>query len=129
MPDPLRTELRREAAGKSGAGSAREEGKLMKTGAKEIVFPSECRLLKGLTPEEYRDLCGCMKARELHLRNKQTFVIETDPCDRIGIVVSGAVQLSRTRIDGGRNVLETVLPNDTFGTTYVFRDVKTSASA
>lgn len=96
----------------------------MKTGAKEIVFPSECRLLQGLTPEEYRDLCGCMKARELHLRNKQTFVIETDPCDRIGIVVSGAVQLSRTRIDGGRNVLETVLPNDTFGTTYVFRDVK-----
>ena len=53
------------------------------------------------------------------------FIRETDPCKWIGVVVTGAVQLTRQRIDGGRSVLETVQSNDTFGTTYAFRDVAT----
>ena len=61
----------------------------------------------------------------LKLRNKETFIVESDPPDRIGIVVTGAVRLTRQRLDGGRNVLETIQPNDVFGTTYVFRDAPT----
>lgn len=92
---------------------------------KKIVYPSESRLLRDIPLEGFRRLCECMGVRELHLKNKETFVFESDPCLRIGIVVSGAVMLSRSRVDGGRNVLETILPYDVFGTTYVFRDVKT----
>lgn len=66
-----------------------------------------------------------MGVEELHLKNRQTFIVETDPSNRIGIVVSGAVRLSRQRIDGGRNVLETIPENGVFGMTYVFRDVST----
>ena len=73
-----------------------------------------------------------MNVRELQLKNKQVFITESDPCDRIGIVVSGAVRLTRQRLDGGRSVLETIPENGVFGATYVFRDVMTmgiSASA
>lgn len=90
-----------------------------------IIFPRACRLLKDISEEGFCRLCECMHVQELHLRKKQTFIVESDPCDRIGIVVMGAVQLTRQRMDGGRNVLETIRENGTFGTTYVFRDVPT----
>ena len=91
----------------------------------KIIFPVACRLLKDLGEDGFARICECMHAKELHLRNKETFIVESDPPDRIGIVVTGAVRLTRQRLDGGRNVLETIQPNDTFGTTYVFRDAPT----
>ena len=97
-----------------------------------VVFPRACRLLKDIGDEGFCRLCECMGVKELRLRNKQTFIVESDPCDRIGIVATGAVRLTRQRIDGGRSVLETSPANGVFGTTYVFRDVATmgiSASA
>ena len=93
-------------------------------GAK-ILFPRACRLLKGMSESEFARICECMQVRELHLKNKETFIREQDPCSRIGIVVMGAVRLSRQRLDGGRAVLETVHENGVFGTTYVFRDART----
>ena len=97
-----------------------------------VAFPRACRLLKDLNDECFCRICECMKVRELHLKNKQAFIGEADPCKCIGIVVSGAVRLTRQRIDGGRSVLETIPENGVFGATYVFRDVPTmgiSASA
>ena len=91
----------------------------------KFVYPVACRLLKDLGEEGFSRICECMHVQELHLKNKETFIRESDPCNRIGIVVMGAVQLSRQRINGGRAVLETIRENGTFGTTYVFRDVKT----
>ena len=90
-----------------------------------LIFPRACRLLKDIDDEGFCRLCECMGVKELHLRNKQTFIVESDPCTHIGIVVTGAVRLTRLRIDGGRNVLETIPENGVFGSTYVFRDVPT----
>lgn len=90
-----------------------------------VVFPRACRLLKDLDDEGFGRLCECMNVKELHLRNKQTFIVEPDPCDRLGIVVTGGVRLTRLRLDGGRSVLETIQPDGVFGSTYVFRDVST----
>ena len=96
-----------------------------KTTTPKIIFPRGCRLLKDIGDEGFAQLCECMNVQELHLKNKQTFITESSPCNRIGIVVTGAVRLTRLRIDGGRNVLETIPENCVFGTTYVFRDVPT----
>ena len=90
-----------------------------------VVFPRACRLLKDIDDEGFSRLCECMNVKELHLRNKQTFIVESDPCDRIGIVVTGGVRLTRLRLDGGRSVLETIQSDGVFGSTYVFRDVST----
>ena len=97
----------------------------MKSAKPKIIFPRACRLLKDLSDEEFERICECMHVRELRLRNRQMFIAESDPCASIGIVVTGAVRLTRQRIDGGRNVLETIPPNGVFGATYVFRDVST----
>ncbi len=90
-----------------------------------IIYPKACRLLKDLGEDGFKRICECMHAEELHLRNKEAFIFETDSCNKIGVVVMGAVQLTRKRIDGSRVVLEKVLANDSFGATYAFRDVKT----
>lgn len=92
--------------------------------SKAIAFPRLCRLLQDVDDAGFSRLCECMNVRELNLKNGDRFISETDPCRWVGIVVSGAVRLSRQRIDGGRNVLETVQAGDSFGATYVFRDVK-----
>ena len=102
--------------------TAHEPRKLRKA---PIIFPRACPLLKELDDEGFSRICECMRVQELHLKNKETFIVESDPCNRIGIVVTGAVRLTRTRIDGGRSVLETILENGVFGTTYVFRDAPT----
>ena len=91
----------------------------------KIIFPVACRLLKDLGEDGFARICECMHAKVLKLRNKETFIVESDPPDKIGIVVTGAVRLTRQRLDGGRNVLETIQPNDVFGTTYVCRDAPT----
>ena len=120
----MKTLEKKSSAKKSSAKRASAK-KSSATEKKEIVFPRACRLLQDLGEDGFRRICECMHVRELRLRNKETFIRESDPCTRIGVVVMGAVQLSRQRIDGGRSVLETIHENGTFGTTYVFRDVKT----
>ena len=61
----------------------------------KIIFPVACRLLKDLGEDGFARICECMHAKELKLRNKETFIVESDPPDRIGIVVTGAVRLTR----------------------------------
>ncbi len=90
-----------------------------------VAFPRGCRLLKDIDEEGFDRICECLNVKELHLKDKQTFITESDPCTRIGVVVSGAVLLTRLRIDGRRNVLEKIPANGVFGSTYVFRDVST----
>lgn len=91
----------------------------------KIIFPRACRLLKDLDEAGFRQICKCMNVRELRLKNKETFVRESDSCTCIGVVATGAVQLSRQQLDGSRAVLETISENGAFGMTYVFRDAKT----
>ena len=110
---------------RSSRPTSKRASKAPKTRKAKIIFPAACRLLKDLGEDGFARICECLNAKELHLRNKETFIVESDPPDRIGIVVTGAVRLTRQRIDGGRNVLETIQPNDVFGTTYVFRDAPT----
>ena len=113
------------SAAKKGSAAKRAVGNAGKSGKPPVVFPRACRLLKDIDDAGFSRLCECMQVKELHLRNKQTFIVESDPCNRIGIVVTGAVRLTRQRIDGGRNVLETIPECGVFGSTYVFRDVPT----
>ena len=107
---------------RSSRQTSKKGQKAPKAKKPKIIFPVACRLLKDLGEDGFARICECMHAKELKLRNKETFIVESDPPDRIGIVVTGAVRLTRQRLDGGRNVLETIQPNDVFGTTYVFRD-------
>ena len=97
----------------------------MKKTESKLIFPRTCRLMKDVDEAGFARLCECMHVKELHLKNKETFIRETYPCNRIGIVVLGAVQLSRQRMDGSRAVLETIREGGAFGMTYVFRDAKT----
>ena len=108
---------RQTSKGKRGVGTTPPRKTTSAPKKTKIIFPVACRLLKDLGEEGFARICECMHAKELKLRNKETFIVESDPCDRIGIVVTGAVRLSRQRLDDGRNVLETIQPNDTFGTT------------
>ena len=96
----------------------------MKKAENKMIFSCACRLLKDVDEAGFARLCECMHVKELHLKNKETFIREADPCNRIGIVVMGAVQLSRQRLDGSRAVLETIREGGAFGMTYVFRDAK-----
>lgn len=90
-----------------------------------LAFPLNCRLLRGLGEEGFRRICECMQVKERHLLDKEACIFEDSSCDQIGVVVSGAVRLTRRCPDGRRNVLEDVTANGVFGTTYAFRDSDT----
>ena len=96
----------------------------MKKPESKLIFPRACRLFKDVEEAGFARLCECMHVKELHLKNNETFIRESDPCNRIGVVVLGAVQLSRQRFDGSRAVLEAIREGGAFGMTYAFRDAK-----
>ena len=120
MKRETRMKAKAKAAAKPKAGAAAKP-----KAAGKFIYPCACRLLENIDRAGFDRLCECMKARELHLRPKETFIREKDPCLWVGVVVTGAVRLTRTRIDGGVSVLETVGANDVFGSTYVFRGAPT----
>ena len=96
----------------------------MKKPESKLIFPRACRLFKDVEEAGFARLCECMHVKELHRKNNETFIRESDPCNRIGVVVLGAVQLSRQRFDGSRAVLEAIREGGAFGMTYAFRDAK-----
>lgn len=88
----------------------------------KVVFPSGSRLVRDIDEKEFVHVSKCLCARALRLENRETFLHEDCPGNKIGVVVRGVVRLYRHNRAGRRTVIEDVLPGDVFGTTCAFRD-------
>ena len=71
---------RQTSKGKRGGGTPPPRTTASAPKKPKIIFPVACRLLKDLGEDGFAQICKCMHAKELHLRNKETFIVESDPC-------------------------------------------------
>lgn len=83
--------------------------------AKQIPFPGDCPLFTGISEADFRKLFGCLRGRHVKLGKGDCLFQEDDSIDKVGLVLFGALNICRDRLDGKTNVIETIETNGTFG--------------
>lgn len=83
-------------------------------------YPEKCLLANGIKITAWQQLMSELGAVERTYKKGEFVAREGDPADKIGIVVAGKVVISRQRVDGARVVIENLLPQASFGASYVY---------
>lgn len=74
-----------------------------------------CTLFNEIEDENLLALLGCLGAKVEYYDKKYTILSEGTPAKYIGIVLSGAVQMTKTDYYGNRSIVSTAGPCETFG--------------
>ena len=85
----------------------------------------KCPLFQNIMAEELSAMLACLGARRLSYDKGQYIFTEGDPAKQIGIVLSGAVQISRDDYYGNRTLMGRLEAGDLFGESFAFADVDT----
>lgn len=84
----------------------------------------KCELFRGIEEKDIPAMLTCMGATEKHMEKQQTIFAEGDPARRIGIVLSGAVQLVQDDYYGKRTIVALMEPGQLFGETFACAGVE-----
>ena len=68
-------------------------------------------------------MIGCLGARAERYQSGEAILREGEPADRLGLVLAGRAQVTRTDYDGNRSVLTDVGPGEMFAEAFAFADV------
>lgn len=69
-------------------------------------------------------MLDCLGAAAAHYKNGEAILREGDRADRLGLVLSGAAQVTRTDYEGNRSVLTEVGPGEMFAEAFAFAGVE-----
>lgn len=81
-------------------------------------FLSRTALFRGIEPPEAREMLRCLGAAERHYRRGETVLPAGEPTQRMGLVLSGRVQMELDDPWGGRSILGSAGPGAVFGEAY-----------
>lgn len=88
------------------------------------AMAGKCPLFAGISQTEFAGMLGCLGARVLELKKGIPVLREGDQTNRIGVILSGSVQIIREDYYGDRSVLSHIGPAQIFGEAYAFSDAK-----
>ena len=83
----------------------------------------KCPLFKGVSRKDISEMLICLKGKTVTYRKNEIIFAEGEKAGYIGIVLSGAVQISRTDYYGTRSIVATVQPSEMFGEVFACADV------
>ena len=83
---------------------------------------ARCPLFAGLPPADLDALAGTAHLRQRSYSRGEVIAFEEDPCDALGIVLAGEVNIQRIYPSGKVIVLETVRTAEIFGEALLFSD-------
>ncbi|MBR7142327.1 MAG: Crp/Fnr family transcriptional regulator [Clostridia bacterium] len=92
----------------------------------EKFYPilEKCSLFDGIESKQLSALLGCLQARVEEFDKKYTVMAEGTPAKYLGILLSGALQISRTDYGGNRSLLATVEPGELFAEAFACAEVR-----
>lgn len=85
-----------------------------------LAILHDSALFSGIEPQDLLGLTACLGAKVTTYRKKQTVFREGDPARFVGLVLSGAVQISQEDLHGNRSILSRATPGTVFGESYAF---------
>ncbi|MDO4267396.1 MAG: Crp/Fnr family transcriptional regulator [Eubacteriales bacterium] len=84
----------------------------------DLQFLAKTPLFSGITPEEIGQMLECLAGKEQSYGRDQVIFHAGDTTDRLGLVLSGAVNIERDDFWGSRTLLSRVEPGQVFAETY-----------
>lgn len=88
-----------------------------------ISILQTCPLFHQIKTEDLRALMGCLGARVVSYKKKETIFAEGDPADRIGIILSGSAQIIQMDYFGNRSILSGIEPSEIFAEAFACAEV------
>lgn len=85
----------------------------------------ECSLFMNIVDDDIEAMLSCLGTRSITYGKGDSIFSEGDPAKYVGIVLSGAVQISRDDYYGNRTLMGRLEPGDLFGESFAFADVET----
>lgn len=82
-------------------------------------------LFKDIEKSEIQSLLSCLSAVIINYDKKQAVFLEGESVDKVGIVLSGQVQVVKEDFYGNRNIVAVLNEGELFGETFVCSDIKT----
>lgn len=83
----------------------------------------KCSLFRGIKEEDLPALLGCLGAKVEHFDKKYTILAEGTVATWIGILLSGAAQITRVDYDGNRSIVAGIEPSELFGEAFACADI------
>ena len=81
---------------------------------------ADSALFRGIAESDAEAMLRCLGARSAHYHDGEAILREGDRADRLGLVLAGAAQVTRTDYDGNRSVLTDVGPGELFAEAFAF---------
>ena len=88
-----------------------------------LSIMTRCPLFDGIRSEDVGAMLSCIGGRMVSVAKGQTLFHEGDPASYVGMVLSGAVRLSREDYYGNRSIVAHIGPTELFGETYACAEV------
>ncbi len=88
----------------------------------DVIKP--CDLFEGINSEDLMGLLECLGGTAVRFRKKEQVMREGDKTGRIGIVLSGCVQIEQVDYYGNRSIVTRVLPSELFGESFACAGLK-----
>jgi len=90
----------------------------------DLSLLKDCSLFRGVEEGELAALLKCMEARAVRYGKGETIFHAGDPAARVGVVLSGEVQITREDYRGNRSVLAVLGPAQLFGEVFACAGVE-----
>lgn len=84
----------------------------------------KCPLFYGIIDENLMTMLGCLNARIVSYKKKETIIAEGEPARYIGILLSGSAQIMRVDYFGNRSIVADLEPPELFGEAFACADVQ-----
>lgn len=88
-----------------------------------LAVLQKCGLFAGIAEEQLLTMLSCLGAVLRSYDKNQPVLSEGDAPDRIGVVLTGSVQIVRVDYNGNRSILTELLPGQMFGESFACADV------
>lgn len=83
-----------------------------------------CVLFENIEQKDITAMIGCLGAKKKEYGKNEIILAEGDPANRLGIVLSGSVQILREDYFGNRSIVAAVEPAQLFGESFACAGIK-----
>lgn len=90
---------------------------------KHVTTLQKCGLFAGIAENQLMTMLSCLGATVRTYEKNQVILSEGDAAERIGVVLTGAVQIIRVDYYGNRSILTELQPAGMFGESFACADV------
>lgn len=91
---------------------------------KDFGILRSCPLFNGIADSDLSSMLKCLNAEVKIYKEKQAVMSEGERADKVGIVLSGSVQIIRVDYYGNRSIVSKVEPSEIFGESFACADIK-----